>query len=337
MAEIEKFMNIAIGDIEKIMNIAKGDIEKVMGVEIPAPTTSYQGGRGISMGGIVSNTGVQLADIEYKAMSSDGDTLDFGDILEGSTRAWVAMAGNDSRAVGMTGRAGGSAVNHIEYSTISNLGNATEFGDSTEAREDSTGTGNGTRGVCAGGYGTGNVTTIDYITVASANDAADYNDMTRASSTMNSGNAHSTRGIWWMGWDGDYDNLDANYITIATTNVAADFGDWSAAISAPAAIGLIESKNVWGGGYTSGASSHWATMEYRNPTSLGNTASQGDLGSATARAAGKFTNGVRGEIWGGAPANDNVQKFTIASDGDASHAGEIRNGSRVYWDGWSGD
>ena len=150
MAEIEKFMNIAIGDIEKIMNIAKGDIEKVMGVEIPAPTTSYQGGRGISMGGIVSNTGVQLADIEYKAMSSDGDTLDFGDILEGSTRAWVAMAGNDSRAVGMTGREGGSAVNHIEYSTISTLGNATEFGDSTEAREDSTGTGNGTRGVCAG-------------------------------------------------------------------------------------------------------------------------------------------------------------------------------------------
>ena len=50
MAEIEKFMNIAIGDIEKIMNIEKGDIEKIMGVEVPASMTSYQGNRGVAIG-----------------------------------------------------------------------------------------------------------------------------------------------------------------------------------------------------------------------------------------------------------------------------------------------
>ncbi len=49
MAEIEKFMNIAIGDIEKIMNIEKGDIEKIMGVEVPASMTSYQGNRELQL------------------------------------------------------------------------------------------------------------------------------------------------------------------------------------------------------------------------------------------------------------------------------------------------
>jgi hypothetical protein len=338
VAEIEKFMNIAIGDIEKIMNIETGDIEKVMGVELPASTTSYQGGRGVAIGGYDTNTG-RIADIEYKAMASDGDTLDFGDVLAGDNRSDSAMVGNDTRAVGMGGRETDTAINYIEYITIGSTGNATDFGDSTVPRTSSAGTGNGTRGISAGGYSSGvNVDNIDYITVASAGDATDFGDMTRGSRPYSSGNANLTRGIWQMGYDGDYSNLDFNYITIASAGNAADFGDWSAAITGTAGIGLIESKNIWGGGYTSGAASEWATMEYVNPASLGNTTSQGDLGSASTQSAGKFTNGTRGELWGGAyAAHDEVQKVTIASTGNASHAGDVRNGARTYWDGWTGD
>ena len=86
-------------------------------------------------------------------------------------------------------------------------------------------------------------------------------------------------------------------------------------------------------------------MEYINPNSTGNTTSQGDLGSATVGAAGKFTNGTRGELWGGSYyAHSEVQKITnIASDGDASHAGNVRdpgggsNRARDAWGGWTGD
>ena len=336
MAEIEKLMGVSATDIEKVMGVGSGDIEKVMGVEL-VTSIGYQGSRGVAIGGYDTNTG-RIADIEYKAMSSDGDTLDFGDILEGDERAYVAMVGSDTRAVGMTGREGSAYPNYIEYITIGSTGNATDFGDSTNGRQTSSGTGNGTRGICAGGYSIGAQDTIDYVTVATTGNATDFGDCTRPMGTQMSGNAHTIRGIWWAGVDGDYNNLDSNYITIASTGDAADFGDWSAAVAGNAGIGLIESKNIWGGGYTSGASSEWATMEYVNPNSTGNTTSQGDLGSATVQAAGKFTNGTRGELWGGAyTAHSEVQKVTIASTGDAAHAGNVRNGARTYWDGWTGD
>ena len=60
--------------------------------------------------------------------------------------------------------------------------------------------------------------------------------------------------------------------------------------------------------------------------------------TAATQAAGKFTNGTRGEMWGGAySAHDEVQKLTIASSGNAAHAGDVRDGARTYWDGWTGD
>ena len=343
MAELEKLRGVSADDIEKIMGVAKADIEKVMGVEVPS-MTSYQGNRGIAMGGQQVNTSGSLDVIEYKAMTSDSDTLDFGNLS--AARQHAGTSGNDTRSVAMAGYDDSSEVNIIEYVTIASTGNTTDFGDMVVARRYGGCSGSGIRGLYHSGHTSGtHVDNIDYITIASAGDATDFGDYTRATGSGRSGNAHTTRGIWWMSWDGDYSNLDANYITFASTGNAADFGDWSAAVAMPAAIGLIESKNIWGGGYTSGASSVWDSMEYITPTSTGNTTSQGDLGSATTDAAGKFTNGTRGELWGGGYyAHYEVQKVTIASTGDASHAGDVRehvstsgNKARTYWDGWTGD
>ena len=344
MAEIETLMGVSATDIEKVMGVSAGDIESVMGVEL-VTSQSYMGNRAVALGAGQVNTGI-INVIEYKAMSSDSDTLDFGDLS--TVRKHVATVGNDTRAVGMSGitGGGGTQVNTIEYITIASTGNTTDFGDSTQARSRAGGMGSGTRGIHHTGYvWPDRVDTLDYITVASTGDATDFGNAIRNTASAHSGNAHSTRGIFWMGWDGDYSNLDANYITFASTGNASDFGDWSAAVAEPAAIGLIESKNIWGGGYTSGAGSEWATMEYINPNSTGNTTSQGDLGSATVGAAGKFTNGTRGELWGGSYyAHSEVQKITnIASDGDASHAGNVRdpsggsNRARDAWGGWTGD
>ena len=337
MAEIEKFMNIAIGDIEKIMNIEKGDIEKIMGVEVPASMTSYQGNRGVAIGGYDYNTG-NVKEIEYKAMASDGNTLDFGDITTTSLRDEAGTIGNDSRAVSMGGYNNPNHINNCDYITIASTGDGTDFGNLTVARRMTGSSGNGIRGICHTGYdGSSRLNTIDYITVGSAGDASDFGDATAVGNTGATGNAHTTRGSWWG--DGyTYAVKYADYVTIASTGNASDFGDWSANITGCAAIGLIESKNVWGGGYTTGAAGTWSTMEYVNPNSTGDTTSQGDLGSAATQAAGKFTNGTRGEMWGGAySAHDEVQKLTIASSGNAAHAGDVRDGARTYWDGWTGD
>jgi len=337
VAEIEKFMNIAVGDIEKIMNIAKDDIEKIMGVEVPASSTSYQGNRGVAFGGYIVNDAA-IADIEYKAMSSDGNTLDFGDITTTTTRFLAGTVGNDSRAVCMGGELDGAVLNEMDYITIASTGDGTDFGDTTVARRYGGGSGNGTRGILHGGHTGSQSNVIDYITVASTGDSTDFGNMTRASSTYNSGNANLTRGIWWMSWDGDYTNKDANYVTIASTGDAGDFGDWSFNVTGVAAIGLIESKNIWGGGRLPGYP--WITdaMEYVNPASTGDSTDQGDLESVARHSAGKFTDGTRGELWGGsAVGNTEVQKITIASSGDAAHAGDIRSGAIGDWEGWTGD
>ena len=342
MAELEKLMGVSASDIEKVMGVAKADIEKVMGVDVVA-MTSYQGNRGIAMGAQQVNTGI-IDVIEYKAMTSDDDTLDFGNLS--AARDQAGTVGNDTRAVAMSGYDGSAETNIIEYVTIASTGNTTDFGNMVVARRYGGGSGSGIRGVYHSGNMTGtHLDNIDYITVASAGDATDFGDCTRGTSSSRTGNAHTTRGIWWMSWDGDYTNLDANYITFASTGNAGDFGDWSAAVADNAAIGLIESKNIWGGGRTSGAAGTWATMEYVTPMSTGNTTSQGDLGSATHDAAGKFTNGTRGELWGGGNlSHSEVQKVTIASTGNAAHAGDVREhgsssgyNARSAWDGWTGD
>jgi len=352
VAELEKLMGVSAADIEKIMGVAKADIEKVMGVEVVS-MTSYQGNRAVAMGGYDTNedrgsTGSyatnRLDEIEYKAMASDGNTLLFGEIASRPNVTDAAMTGSDTRAVAMGGYYNSDSEatvrNDMDYITIANTGNSTDFGDITVAREDGAGVGNGIRGVCCAGYTASAFSNVmDYITVGSTGNATDFGDATRAVAPQGSaGNAHTTTGIFQMAYDGDYTNLDFNYITIASTGNAGDFGDWSAAIASTAAIGLIESKSVWGGGYTSGAGGVWSTMEYVNPNSLGNTTSQGDLGSAAHTSAGKFTNGTRGEMWGGGSNSYvNVQKLTIASSADASHAGEVREGARTNWDGWTGD
>ena len=72
------------------------------------------------------------------------------------------------------------AYGGIEYSTISTLGNAIDFGDlSSTSFSQPGGSSNGTRGIFAGGT-TPVTNTIDYITIATTGNAADFGDLTVA-------------------------------------------------------------------------------------------------------------------------------------------------------------
>ena len=88
-------------------------------------------------------------------------------------------------------RYSGDSTNVIDYVTIASTGNATDFGDATQARQDASTAASPTRGIGAGGGSPGYVNTMDYVTIASTGDAADFGDLTvSASSHEGSSNGH---------------------------------------------------------------------------------------------------------------------------------------------------
>ena len=68
----------------------------------------------------------------------------------------------------------------IDYWTVSTLGNATDFGDLSSARNGVGCESDGTKGVWYGGGGPSNVTTIEYVNVASLGNSTSFGDLPAA-------------------------------------------------------------------------------------------------------------------------------------------------------------
>ena len=81
--------------------------------------------------------------------------------------------------------------NQIDYITIATLGNAIDFGDLTQARENLSGCSSSIRGCFGGGQTPTNLNTIDYVTIMSIGNAIDFGDMTMLSNHLAAcSNAH---------------------------------------------------------------------------------------------------------------------------------------------------
>ena len=91
--------------------------------------------RAIWSGGATSPTSTNVQDtIDYTTIATLGDATDFGNLT--AATSFATGAASSTRGViagGHVAPAGSSIVNTIEYVTISSLGNATNFGDLTEA------------------------------------------------------------------------------------------------------------------------------------------------------------------------------------------------------------
>ena len=66
-----------------------------------------------------------------------------------------------------------SEVDTIDYITIPTLGNATDFGNLTDSRDEVSSCASRTRGVGGGGYDAGTADKIDYVTLSSTGNAID--------------------------------------------------------------------------------------------------------------------------------------------------------------------
>ena len=185
---------------------------------VPPVGTTAERPENPEAGSIRFNT--DFAGLEY----FKGDTLNWEHIemtspdLNGGARGLFAG--------GQVAPSAGSYTNHIEYVTISTLGNGNTFGDLTATRSHCVGMASRSRSVFGSGYGPSNV--IDYITIASTGNATDFGDLLYTATNIGGG-ANSTRMIVVGGTDTPgYSQVNTiNYITIATLGNAVDFGDTS--------------------------------------------------------------------------------------------------------------
>ena len=125
--------------------------------------------------------GIPTGAIRYNTDSNKMECFD-------GTQWWqIAVSSPDldggARGLIASGRiSSGNPSNIIDYVTISTAGNATDFGDVTQAAESLF------NGECAskvrmikwGGYPGTHVNTIEYITMATAGDMTDFGDLTVA-------------------------------------------------------------------------------------------------------------------------------------------------------------
>ena len=118
-------------------------------------------------------------------------------------------------------------TNKIEYINVDTTGNATDFGDSTQARGYGASWSSRTRGCFAAGQNSGNKNVIDYVTLSSTGDAIDFGDITDELVRYPAGLSDATRGLLVGGYPGASAINNLRYVTIASTGDTVDFGDMS--------------------------------------------------------------------------------------------------------------
>lgn len=169
--------------------------------------------------------------IDYFATATTGNATDFGDTTTYGRRKNGLSDGTYGLCAGSSGGLTTATytgnLNVIDYVTIDTTGNATDFGDLSEAKSGVVTTNDNTRGVFVGGYASSNVNTIEYVTIATAGNATDFGDDLTTNYMGSRGvMGDGTYGVWQNGYTGSayYSNVIA-YITIQTTGNATDFGD----------------------------------------------------------------------------------------------------------------
>ena len=179
--------------------------------------------------------------IDYITIASEGNAVNFGDSSDG--RAFGAGCQSSVRGIHAGGTTAGSPNTHggitniIDFVTIATLGDATDFGDLSQAIAHPGGASNATRGLFAGGY-TPNKDTIDFITIASLGNAIDFGNFIASGNGL-AGVASPTRAVFGGAHPSPYNNY--GFVEFATTGNAQDFGDLSGN------VGLGGASNGHGG------------------------------------------------------------------------------------------
>ncbi len=222
--------------------------------------------------------------ISYFTPIHSGNASDFGDLT--LRRTSLVSLSNNTRALFGGGydyagapASSGTNKNIIDFITIQSLGNAVDFGDLQQAKQNNASVASTTRGVWAGGHIGSTINQIDFVTIASAGNAADFGDLSAVSESF-AGSGSNIKGIVGGGNQGPYAGMDV--ITIASTGGGTDFGDLT---QARRDLGSTSNqiRQVFGGGAAPGLSN---VIDFLQIASLGNASDFGDLAAANRGNAG---------------------------------------------------
>ena len=189
--------------------------------------------RGINAGGQTSAPGDNQTNIiEFVTIATEGNGTDFGDLDTVHRRFSGGGHSSETRGI-ITGGSGDSPgeTNVIQFVTIASIGNATDFGDLLNPKDNMMSkNGSSTRMLICGGRDytpSATVTNvIEFLTIATTGNSADFGDLTQAR-FAGTGCGSATRGIIAGGQTPTYVNT-IDYVTIASTGNATDFGDLTA-------------------------------------------------------------------------------------------------------------
>ena len=216
--------------------------------------------------------------------------------------------------------------NNIEFITISSTGNATDFGDSSGNRYQSSACASSTRGIFGGGYYTpGASNIIDFITISSTGNTFDFGDLILSRYGL-AGLSNNTRGIFAGGIGaGPLAVSNIDFVTISTLGNASNFG--SLYLNQRLSQGCASStRGIISSGYDAPSATN--VMQYITISTLGDSI---DFGDATQSRYGAATasNSIRGVFGGGfnpsplAAGVNTIDYVTISSMGDAIDFGDL--------------
>mgnify|MGYP001380327480 CR=1 FL=1 len=313
------------------------------------PDGYYWGGdRGLAFGGYDAPSTV-MNEIQYFGISTLTSGSDFGD-MTGTARYAGAGASNGTRGLYAGGYEDPSYSNVIDYVTIANTGNATDFGDCLTtytwgmqgvAGNPTGGASNANRGLFAGGYNPIN-DVIQYVDITSTGNSTDFGDMIykrRQFGAVSNG----SRAVWAGGYSMPQPaftfRANMDYTTIATTGNATDFGDLLTASEGQTGCSS-KTRGVFSGGLIP-ASPWYGALQAITIDTTANATSIGTQNSSTRGQAAASSNGVYGTWVGGKAATSEISSMTYISidthsSGLVSNFGSLTS-ARTFCAGASGD
>ena len=211
--------------------------------------------RGFSAGG---EAPALRNEIEFVTFSSTGDSTDFGDLTRVKRRLQAGALSNATRGCvngGYTTSPSNATLSEIDFITMSQSGNAVDFGDLTKAREFNGSFASPTRGLVVGGrsqspspntFQTG----TDFYTIASTGNAQEFEESTSLA-FMAMSFANSTRGVIGGGLTPTSQSA-ITFVTIASLGEFANFGELRTTNRDSLGTFCDSTRGIVGGGGTPG-------------------------------------------------------------------------------------
>jgi len=239
--------------------------------------------RAVYAGGMGPGSEVATNSMSFITIATQGNGTDYGDLTAAKRQG--EGCSNGVRGIFMGGEndspSPGTYNNVIDFCTIASIGNASDFGDLTAARDGGGVCSSPIRGVCGGGYDSGNSNIIDFVTIATTGNASDFGDLTTAR-TGATGCASATRGLFMGGRVAPNNKDEIDFITIASAGNASDFGDLQQE-RIQASATASQTRGVHIGGNPGSSPYNFTNMQFVTIASTGNASDFGETYAARTR------------------------------------------------------